>query len=101
MKKIPLGGMKEVTVSSVCLVVGSAHGSSSFCSFGKGQVGGQEAGPGSAGGKPQNSGEQVQREGGWLAAGALTPTLCGAEAASSRVCACVGGGVCVKQITGK
>lgn len=82
MKKISLGGIKEVMVSSVLLVVGSAHGnnsSNSFYSSGEGWVDGPEARPGNGerGGREAGTGtlKKQQQGGGWLAAGALTPTL--------------------------
>lgn len=101
------GGIKEAMLSALWLTVGSVHSDSSsrcFCSFGKGWVDGWEAGPeGERGGETQAPEltwkNRRQREGGCLAAGALTPTLYGAEDGSSCVCAHVWVGVCVKQIT--
>lgn len=89
-------------MSSAWLVAGSAHGNSSsssrFCSSGKGCVDELEAGPVSQGRGERGAGtgtlkKRWQLGGGGLAAGALTPTLCGAEDGSACVHTC--GRVCV------
>lgn len=97
------GGIKEALLPALWLTVGSVHSDSrqqTFLFFWEGLGGWMGSGAG-GGERRRNTGtgthseKRRQREGGWLAAGALTPTLHGAEDGSSCVCAHVWVGVCV------
>lgn len=96
------GGIKEAMLSALWLTVGSAQRQQqqTFLFFREGLGGwmgsGAEGGRGAETQAPELTRKnRRQREGGWLAAGALTPTLYGAEAGSSCVCAHVWVGGCV------
>lgn len=96
-EKKSLGGIKEVMGIKGLVAVGSAHGvavNGSFHSSGGG-LGGWAAGRAGAGREADpGTPKRRQRGGGCLAAGALTPTPCGADG-SACVCAHVWAGVCV------
>lgn len=107
MKTVSSDGTKEVTVSGVWLIVGSARGNSSGRGFRGGtrnraREGGEEERRKRERGRHQNSKEEAtvgrRLVGSW---GPDTHSVwsCGLE--RMRVCTSVGGCVCVKQITGK